>query len=485
MKAFAVGGCLGLSLLFAAPLAAHAQDLVTVWRAAQQHDRGLAVARAEHAASQTKREQAAALWRPNVMLGATAGLGASDVRMSGAQFSAPGMGTSSGVNFGTSVNGGLLTRAAVMAQQPLYNRARDASRAQLALGADMGDSAWKAAQNDLALRVAERYFALALAEESLRVIKRQEEAIARATTEAHDRFELGESPVTDTHEADAALAGVRAQVEDAGLKVALTRQALANTTGLAAPTALLPGGSLAPVGDLAAWIEAALSNNPQLRVAQQGIAMAEQDVRRRRAGSAATVDLVAQGALDRLGGSGDFGSASNRSRSAMIGVQLNIPLYDGGTAAAQASEGARLLEKAQAQLDQAREQVTEQVRVAWLGWHAGQARIVALQNALKASAARLDATRLGRAVGDRTLMDVLNAENAHQQATLALSQARAEQVQQRLRLLALADRLDETGVAAVNTSLQAASTNVTTYEGISPVEQPKRAARQSSRDGPR
>ena len=444
----------GLVALLAAPAAAPAQDLLTVWRAAQERDRTLAVARAEHAASQAKREQAAALWRPNVMLGLGAGVGTSESHMNGAQFSAPGMGTSSGVNFATSVDAGLATRASVTAQQPLYNRGRDASRAQLELGADMGDTAWRAAQAELALRTAQRYFALAVAQEQLHVAERQMSAVKRSTTEAHDRFELGESPVTDTHEADAALAGVRAQVEAARLQVELKRQQLTDSTGLPALTARLPVSSAAPGETLQGWLDAAQAGNPQVRLAAQAVTMAEQDLRKRRAANGTTVDLVAQASLDRIDGHGDFGSANNRSRNGMIGVQVTIPLYDGGMSSAQASEGARLLDKAQAQLDQAREQVGEQVRAAWLGWQAGQARIAALEDGLKASAARLDATRLGREVGDRTLLDVVNAENDHARATLALAEARAEQVQNRLRLAALADRLDEVVLAEVNASLQ-------------------------------
>ena len=92
------------------------------------------------ATAQTKREQAEARWRPNVMLGLGAGLGASDTRMKGAQFSAPGFGTSEGVDFATSVHAGLATRANLIAQQPLVNRGREAARAQLELGAEMGDT---------------------------------------------------------------------------------------------------------------------------------------------------------------------------------------------------------------------------------------------------------------------------------------------------------------------------------------------------------
>ena len=158
----------------------------------------------------------------------------------------------------------------------------------------------------------------------------------------------------------------------------------------------------------------------------------------------------------------------------MTGVQTcALPIfYDGGSSRAQASEGARLLDKAQAQLEQAREQVGEQVRSAWLGWQAGAARVDALQGGLKASAARLDATRVGRAVGDRTLMDVLNAENDHARATLALAEALTEQLQQRLRLAALADRLDDALLAELNAALAPLPDSA----GTAPVPEPSAPA---------
>ncbi len=84
----------------------------------------------------------------------------------------------------------------------------------------------------------------------------------------------------------------------------------------------------------------------------------------------------------------------------------------------------------------------------------GQARIQALEQASIASQARLEATRLGRQVGDRTTLDLLNAENDATAAELALLQGRIELLQSRLRLQALAGQLDEQGLQAVNKALQ-------------------------------
>ena len=185
----------------------------------------------------------------------------------------------------------------------------------------------------------------------------------------------------------------------------------------------------------------------------QAVAVAEQKLRQHSVAGSATLELVAQAGHDRIAGSGDFGSARNRSVNGMVGVQLNIPLYSGGMREAQEREAAERLNQARAELDLAREEVAQQVRATWQGLLTGAARLAALQEGLTASRARADATRLGREVGDRTLLDVLNAENAQADAELALAQARSDQVLTRLRLAALADRLDEALLAQVNALL--------------------------------
>ena len=120
-----------LALALAAPTA-RATDLLQAWQAAQQNDRELAVARAAQATAQPLRDQARALWRPGVALTASAGVATGESDMRGAQFSAPGMGASNGVNFSTSVTGGTATRWALQARQPLLNAERRAQQQQLA-----------------------------------------------------------------------------------------------------------------------------------------------------------------------------------------------------------------------------------------------------------------------------------------------------------------------------------------------------------------
>ncbi|WP_240648691.1 TolC family protein [Variovorax beijingensis] len=451
-----------MALACAAP-AARATDLLDVWRAAEQADMDHAVARAAHAAAMPRRDQAAALWRPTVNVSASAGIATHETRTRGAQFSAPGSSPSSGVNFNTSIKDGTAGRWAVSASQPLYNPERRAQQQLLDLSADLADLEWQSARQALMLRTAQRYFDLALAAESLRVLKLQRDAVQRASTEAQDRFTLGATPVTDTYEAGARLAGIQAQVLAAETEVRLKRELLADSTGLPPATlsARLPAGRLADARPrpLDAWLLEAQAGNPDIRARQIATEAARQEAAKFGLQSSVTVDLVAQASRDRLSGSGDFGSAANRGTDRMIGVQISVPLYTGGMRSARQEEALRLADKAAAEADRSHQQTAQQVRSAWLGLSVGAERVQSLAQGVKASEARRDATHLGHEVGERTTLDVLNAENDAAAARLALVQARAGLLMDRLRLAALAGQLDDTMLRAVDEELEPAAPN--------------------------
>ena len=324
---------------------------------------------AARAAGAARREQAAALWRPTLGLTASAGYSSADSRMDGAQFAAPGFGNSTGVSFGTSVDGGSATRWSLGARQPLCHPERRAQQRQLSLAADAADLEWQAAQQDWMLQTAQRYFELLLAERRLALLQQQQVAVDKAYTEAQDRYALGDQPITDSHEAAARSRGLQAQVLAATNELELARQALQDSTGLAAEGLQLqaPSGQLAD-GQLAAldsWLALAQQHNPLLRLQQAQAEVAAAEARKHSLAGSATLDLVAQASRERLGGSGDYGQASNSQSQQMVGLALNLPLYTGGWRSAKLAEALSLEQKAKAELERARLQLAQQTRA----WH--------------------------------------------------------------------------------------------------------------------
>jgi outer membrane protein len=391
------------------------------------------------------------------MLSATGGIAGNDTQTRGAQFETPAFGQSNDVAFSTSVSNGTLGRWAVSAQQPLYNPERRAQQQQLGLSADLAELEWQAAQQALILRTASRYFDVALAQETVRVLQQQRDAVEHASTEAQDRFKLGSSPITDTHEAQARLAGIRAQVLAAESDLQIKQGLLADSTGLpvASLSTRLPRvpGSAQPQRPLDAWLADTAAGNPQIRMQQLAAELAKTDAQKYSVRSSAAIDLVAQAGRERLSGNGDFGNASNTATNRMIGIQLNVPLFTGGFRSAREAEALRLADKAQAETERTRQDVLQQTRAAWLGLQVGAERAQALDEALKAGTSRRDATQVGRQVGDRTTLDLLNAQNDTAQARLAVIQARVALMLDRLRLAALAGQLDATALQAANTEL--------------------------------
>jgi len=379
--------------------------------------------------------------------------------MNGAQFSAPGMGTSGGVSFGTSVSDGNTTRWSLNARQPLYNPERQAQHTQLNVAADAAELESQAAQQDWMLQTAKRYFDLYLTQRQVQLIERQKAAVDRALAEAKDRYDIGDAPITATHEAAARARALDAQTVAARASLDAQRQALADITGLA-PEQLDPVGpsvdaaATAQVEPLDQWLALAKERSPAIRLAQAQSDAAEAETRKHRLAGSATVDLVAQAARERLSGSGDFGSASNTQSQRMIGVTLNLPIYTGGWRQAKLAESLLLQDKARAEVDKARLDTVQRTRSTWLNLQTAPARLQALQAALTASEARLDATRTGQQVGDRTTLDLLNAENDASAAAWSLDQARVDTLLNRMQLDALAGQLGDAGLQRINAALQ-------------------------------
>jgi outer membrane protein len=445
MSASRAAALLAASWLALVP-AARAQGLIDTWQAAERHDAEHAVARASHQTAQARGRQARTLWSPSVALTATAGWGRSDTTIEGARFSAPGFGTIDGANFETSIGSGTLGRFAVTARQPLYNRELSAQARQVETSVAVADARWEAARQDLMLRTAQRWIDAAMSAEALRVATAQQEAVDRALREATDRYRLGDAPVTGTHEARARAEAVRAQVLAARTDLDLAEAALADLTGRrqSAPR-LAPTAAPAPddpVAPLQQWLDEIDARSPAVRARREAVEIARAEVDKSSRAFAPTVDLVAQVGRDRLSGSGDYGSATNSAGAALVGVQLSVPLFTGGAREARNDEALRLIEQTEAELEQTRQAVSRQARAAWLALSAGDGRVAALRQSLEASRARLASTRTGQRVGDRTTLDVLNAENDTAQAELDLVRARLALQVERLRLAALVGRLD-------------------------------------------
>jgi outer membrane protein len=345
----------------------------------------------------------------------------------------------------------------LQAKQPLYSPERQAQQAQLQQAAGVAE--WRAdlAQQQFMLLTVQRYFNVMLAERQLQVLKSQHVAVQRSLTEAQDRFAIGDLPVTDTHEAAARASGLQAQWLAADSELQMARQVLAESTRLLTeslkpltPKAAESAASSPPLDQVLAQVREA---NTGLRLKRAQWDVARHEVKKHQARGGITLDLVAQAGRDRLSGDGDFGPASNTQSQQMVGLSLSVPFYTGGYRSAKLQEAVSAQAQAEAEYELAVQQTQQQARSVWLALQTGPARLSALQAAWKASTARLDATRLGRQVGDRTTLDLLQAQNDAAQSELAWLRAQTELLQTRLQLDALTGSLSVQSLQGLNAQL--------------------------------
>src|SRR6185503_10478351 len=138
------------------------------------------------------------------------------------------------------------------------------------------------------------------------------------------------------------------------------------------------------------------------------------------------------------------------TKTGVVGLQLQVPLYQGGLVSSRVREAIANEEKAKQDLENARRTAELTAQQQFLGVASGVAQVKALEAALVSSQSSLDSTRLGQEVGVRTQVDVLNAQQQLSQTRRDLAQAKYNYILALLRLKSAAGVLTEQDVSIVN-----------------------------------
>jgi outer membrane protein len=418
--------------------AAPAQSLPELYEAARGYDAAYLAARAQAEAAKFRAAQADSRWRPRVDLAA----GASQTEVN-----AP-TGTSRGnEGFGTTT-----LDATVRATQPLYNPGNSVLIEQARRSLDIANADLALAEQDLIVRVAQAYFDVLAAQDSLTTAQTNKRAISEQLASAKRNFEVGTATITDTREAQARfdLAGAQELAAENDLQSRrITLDVVVGRSNLkplqfATPVAL---PALVPA-DVNAWANAADEGHPSVRRARLGLEIARLDTEKARADEGPTVDLSGNVGSSRNSGTGVV--ASGFTHSARVGVSLAMPLYTGGLLQNRIKETLVLEEKSRNDLDAARRGVAQTTRVAYFGVQSLHAQVKALEAAESSSQLALEATQLGYKVGVRVNLDVLNAQTQLFTTRRDLAKARYDVVLNSLKLRQASGQLQPADVGAVD-----------------------------------
>jgi outer membrane protein len=206
----------------------------------------------------------------------------------------------------------------------------------------------------------------------------------------------------------------------------------------------LSGDKLVP------WVQTLETGNPAIRAALQAFEAADAEVRKQLAGHQLTLDLVGTYGKNSQAIGGFPGQAGYDIKQNSIGLQLNIPIYSGGTQSAKVVEAVAMREKARLDIEAARRAASLAAKQAWFGWQAAYVRAQAGRQAVTAAQAALRAARMGRDQGLKMELDVLQAEQQLRAAERDLRKGRYDQVAAHVKLKAVAGRLTVGDVAALD-----------------------------------
>lgn len=344
--------------------------------------------------------------------------------------------------------------------QPVFRWDRWVALDQADYRVAQAQAEYGAAEQELMVRVSDRYFAVLAAQDAVRLAGKQKESFGRQLEQAQQRFEVGLSAITDVQEAQAGYDLALATEIRAQNQLDSAREQLREIIGE-------PRENLDPVQDtgFAAvapepqnqqnWVDSALQQNPGLAAARAASEAAREQIGIARAGHYPTLDAVASYSYnDRNFGVGGFRLERN---DGAVGLQLAVPLYQGGVVNSRTREARALFDQAREQLDVTQRNIERQTRDAFRGVVSGISQIKAAEQARTSSATALEAAQTGFEVGTRTIVDVLNARRILTEAELNLFQARYDYLLNSLRLKQAAGTLAPTDLQAMGKWFQASA----------------------------
>ena len=436
-------------VLLLLPCAAQGEDLIAVYREALRYDAQYAAARHTLDAGREKLPQGQALLLPNIGLSAGYNYGDATVkfRQSDLPISTPSEIHRNPENWNYTFS---LT-------QPIFRKDNWLRRDQAEFQVRQAEATFGQASQDLILRVAQAYFDVLGAQATLTVVKAQKVATAEQLAQAKRNFEVGTATITDTHEAQARYDLIVAQEIQAQNDLENKRRALQQITGKEYPSLqdLRSNVQLAPPNpnNMQSWVDLAEKQSYPVQIQDAVTEIASLEAKRGEAGHYPTLDAVASYQDQNQRNPVSFTQVGSETRQGTIGVQLALPIYQGGAISSRERETAALYMSSKEQLENARRSAALAARQSFLAVTSGIASVKALEQALVSSKSALESNKLGYEVGVRINIDVLNAQQQVFSTERDLALARYNTINSQLRLKSTAGSLGEDDVLEVNRAL--------------------------------
>ncbi len=323
-------------------------------------------------------------------------------------------------------------------QQPLYRGGRTVAAVRQADSAIAAERArLRLTEQDILLSGIEAYLNVQRDIAVLDLNQNNEGVLTRQLRATRDRFNVGEVTRTDVSQAEARFSSATAARVQAEGDVISSKAAYQRIFG-EAPADLQKVSDLpvlpASIDELVSLAE---ENNPAVVAAvnSRGVADAQLDgVKGERLPT-----ITAEGSLARNYDAG--GSAAGRQDAATVGVAMNWALYTGGATSSRIREARQNLSRRADELEATQRSAVQIATQSWEQYQTAKATVISRQAQVKAATVALDGVQQEATVGNRTVLDTLNAEQELLDARVGLVRAEHDEILAQYQVLAAAGRL--------------------------------------------
>nr|WP_154324386.1 TolC family outer membrane protein [Pantoea sp. 201603H] len=334
--------------------------------------------------------------------------------------------------------------------QPIFDVSKFATWRRAEAMADLGQINYMLAQQQLISDVSEAWFTAAYASQVLKNAERTRAAFSQQLRQAQRGLDLGEQTRLEVDEAqanyDSAAAEVIAAESDLNnIKIRFSK--LTGLSGSQIPLNTMECFTPKPLLALSKVKAKSSTQNLNVQAAMFSLKQSNADVVASAGNHLPIVTFQAsygnnwsrgedENVIDSL-----FGTTS-KTRNTNIGINVSIPIFAGGSHMAQSIEAAHRKEQSRQLLVDAQRKAREDAESAWYSMMAGSAKVRAYQKAIISAKKRMESTEYGRDIGQRTILDALNAESDYFKSLKEIAKARYDYITANIQLARATGELD-------------------------------------------
>ncbi len=311
------------------------------------------------------------------------------------------------------------------------------------------EAEYKAERQYLIVRITEAYFDILSAQDNLTFTVSEQMAIEQQREQARQRFDVGLIAITDVYQAQAAYDQAVADQIDAENLLADSKEALREIIGDNEVTLQALASDLIfhppEPNNIAEWSRIAETKNLTIIAAFNQVEVYRKNIAIQQSAHIPTLDLVANYNLRDV--TSTFGQ---RGDSQLIGLQFNLPLFQGGLVFSQTRQAHYDFQVAKENLLSTQRLIKRQLRNAFRDVISSLSRVHALKAALISSDSSLQASEAGLEIGSQTMVDVLAEQRNLYRAKRDYARSRYDYLVNGVKLKQAASSLTEDDLQRIN-----------------------------------